>query len=87
MGRHGSEKASQVATGETPDKLENKRLLFLSEVMKRNSCALIKDKMAKTFSLRRHEIVEKELWVEDLKVRWPALFSMDEVSNFFVNPL
>ncbi|XP_035852565.1 uncharacterized protein LOC118494118 [Sander lucioperca] len=52
--------------------------------MKRNNRALIKDKMAKTFSLRRHEIVEKELGVEDLKVRWPALFSMDEINAEFM---
>ncbi|XP_028430573.1 uncharacterized protein LOC114553561 [Perca flavescens] len=73
-----------IPTGETPDKLEKERLLLLSEVMKRNNRALIKDKMAKTFSLRRHEIVEKELGVEDLKVRWPALFSMDEINAEFM---
>lgn len=72
-----------IPTGETPDKLENERLSILSEVKKRNNRAVIKNKMDKTFSLRRQEIVEKESGVEELKERWPALFTMDEVSNFF----
>ncbi|TDH13461.1 hypothetical protein EPR50_G00034210 [Perca flavescens] len=40
--------------------------------------------MVKTFPLRRHEIVEKKLGVEDFKVRWPALFSMDEINAEFM---
>lgn len=43
---------------------------------------VIKDEMDKTFSLRRQEIVGKETGVEEWK-RWPALFTMDEVSIFF----
>uniref|UniRef100_A0A3B4YDX4 PB1 domain-containing protein n=1 Tax=Seriola lalandi dorsalis TaxID=1841481 RepID=A0A3B4YDX4_SERLL len=72
-----------IPTGETPDNLENERLSLLSEVKRRNNRTVIKDKMAKTFSLRRYEVVGKGTGVEELKERWPALFTMDEVSNFF----
>lgn len=72
-----------IRTGETSDKLENERLSLLSEVKKRNNRTVIKSKMDKTFSVRRQEIVEKELGVEELKERWPALFSVDEVCDFF----
>ncbi|KAK7912567.1 hypothetical protein WMY93_012778 [Mugilogobius chulae] len=40
--------------------------------------------MAKTFSLRRREIVEKELGVEELRERWPALFTVDEINAEFL---
>ncbi|XP_068567851.1 uncharacterized protein [Cebidichthys violaceus] len=72
-----------IPTGETSDKLENERLSLLSEVKKRNNRSVIKSKMDKTFSLRRREIVEKELGVEELKERWPALFSVDEINAEF----
>ncbi|KAL6099179.1 uncharacterized protein ACO6RY_18155 [Pungitius sinensis] len=73
-----------IPTGETPDKLEKQRLSLLSEVKKQNNRAVIKDKMGKTFSLRRQEIVGKELGVEELKERWPALFTMAEASNICI---
>ncbi|XP_037621965.1 uncharacterized protein LOC119486148 isoform X2 [Sebastes umbrosus] len=73
-----------IPTGETPEKLENERLTLLSEVKKRNNRAVIKDKMNKTFSLRRQDIVGKESGVEELKVRWPALFTMDEINAEFM---
>lgn len=38
----------------------------------------------KTFSLRRHEVVEKEIEGKELKERWPALFTVDEVNHFFI---
>ncbi|KAJ8361311.1 hypothetical protein SKAU_G00178360 [Synaphobranchus kaupii] len=72
-----------IPTGETPDKLENERLSLLSEVKKRNNRAVIKDKMDKTFSLQRQEIVEKQSGMEELKGRWPALFTMDEINAEF----
>ncbi|XP_056277356.1 uncharacterized protein LOC130198234 [Pseudoliparis swirei] len=72
-----------IPTGETSDKLENERLSLLSEVKKRNNRTVIKSKMDKTFSVRRQEIVEKELGVEELKERWPALFSVDEINAEF----
>ncbi|KAL6481140.1 hypothetical protein MHYP_G00092200 [Metynnis hypsauchen] len=73
-----------IPAGETIDKLENERLSLLSEVKKRNNRSVIREKMAKTFSLRRKEIVEKEPKIEELKERWPALFTMDEINNEFL---
>lgn len=70
-----------IPTGETREKLENERHSLLTEVKKRDNRAVVKDKMAKTFSLRRQEIVEKELGVEELIERWPALFTEDEACN------
>lgn len=70
-----------IPTGDTPEKLENERLSLLTEVKKRDNRAVIKHKMAKTFSLRRQEIVEKESGVEELRERWPALFTVDEACN------
>ncbi|XP_037620015.1 uncharacterized protein LOC119484907 [Sebastes umbrosus] len=46
--------------------------------------AVIKDKMDKTFSLRRQDVVGKESGVEEMKERWPALFTMDEVNAEFM---
>lgn len=61
--------------------MENERLSLLSEVKKRNNRAVIENKMDTTFSLPRQEIVEKESGGEELKERWPALFTMDEVGG------
>lgn len=72
-----------IPTGETSDNLEDERLSLLTEVRKRNNRAVLKNKMEKTFSLRRQEIVAKESGVEEVKERWPALFTVDEVINFF----
>ncbi|KAF7642129.1 hypothetical protein LDENG_00264180 [Lucifuga dentata] len=73
-----------IPIGETPDKLENERLSLISEVRKRNNRAVIKAKMDRTFSLRRQEVVEKESGVEELKERWPALFTMEEINAEFM---
>ncbi|XP_035994608.1 uncharacterized protein LOC118563631 [Fundulus heteroclitus] len=73
-----------IPTGETQDILEAERVTLLSEAKKRNNRALIKNKMDKTFSLRRQEIVTKELGVEQVKERWPALFSVDEINAEFM---
>ncbi|KAK0131061.1 hypothetical protein N1851_034250 [Merluccius polli] len=66
-----------IPTGETWN-LEDERLSLLTEVRKRNNRAVIKNKMDRTFSLRRQEIVAKESGVEEVKERWPALFTVDE---------
>ncbi|KAK7912340.1 hypothetical protein WMY93_012551 [Mugilogobius chulae] len=73
-----------LPTGETQEKLENERLSLLTDIKKRDNRAVIKDKMAKTFSLRRREIVERELGVEELRERWPALFTVDEINAEFL---
>ncbi|MGL4877237.1 hypothetical protein [Paraclostridium dentum] len=37
------------------------------------------EKIARTFSIQRQEIMEKEKGGVELKARWPALFSVDDV--------
>lgn len=71
-----------ITTGETSSNLENERRSLLNELKKRNNRKVIKEKMEKTFSLRRHEIVKKEIGAKELKERWPALFTVNEVSQF-----
>ncbi|XP_067353940.1 uncharacterized protein [Channa argus] len=73
-----------IPVGETLGKLEDERLALLNEVKKQNNRMVIKEKMAKTFSIRRQEIVEKEMGVEELKERWPALFGVDEINAEFL---
>ncbi|XP_035273725.1 uncharacterized protein LOC118227390 [Anguilla anguilla] len=72
-----------LPTGETPENLEKERLSLLKEVKKRNNHMVKRDKMAKTFSFRRQEVVEKKLSVE-LKDRWPTLFQVDEMNAEFL---
>ncbi|KAF6726478.1 Sterile alpha motif domain-containing protein 3, partial [Oryzias melastigma] len=64
--------------GETESSLEQERVELLTEVKKRNNSQVIKTKMAKTFSIRRQEIVNLEPPVSDVRDRWPALFSADQ---------
>ena len=68
--------------GETEESLENERVELLNEVRKRDNCQLIREKMAKTFSIRRQEVVNQEPAVSDLKERWPALFDAAQVNIF-----
>ncbi|KAK7886837.1 hypothetical protein WMY93_026458 [Mugilogobius chulae] len=72
-----------IPNGETAEKLENERLALLTEFKKVNNRAVIKEKMAKTFYLRRQEVVEKEMAVEELLRRWPALFTSEEINLEF----
>lgn len=51
----------------------------MTKVRKLNNREVIKNKMDKTFSLRRQEIVAHESGVEEEKERWSALFTVDEV--------
>lgn len=67
--------------GETTESLENERIALLSELKKRDNEVVIKEKMGKTFSHRRLEIVEQRPLIEDFVNRWPALFQESEVSK------
>jgi len=69
--------------GETEESLENERVVLLNEVKMRNNYQIICEKMAKTFSFRRQEVVSHALSVSELKNRWPALFCADQVNIFF----
>jgi len=70
---------SSYPAGETADNLERERPVLLKEVKKRNNGRIIREKMAKTFALRRQEIVEKQAGVEELREWWPAMFQEEEL--------
>ncbi|XP_049897557.1 uncharacterized protein LOC126388491 [Epinephelus moara] len=69
--------------GETEESLESERVELLNEVRKRHNCQIISAKMAKTFSIRRQEVVNQVPSVNDLKERWPALFDVAQVNQEF----
>ncbi|XP_029106664.1 uncharacterized protein LOC114912178 isoform X2 [Scleropages formosus] len=70
-------------TGQSEESLEQERLELLSEVKKRDNTMVIKAKMAKTFALRRHEVVNLSPRVVDFKDRWPALFNPQQINEEF----
>lgn len=65
--------------GETPDSLEAERAALLTEVKKQNNETVIKEKMHRTFSYRRQEILQEPM-ITEVRNRWPALFQVGEVS-------
>ncbi|XP_035983983.1 sterile alpha motif domain-containing protein 3 isoform X1 [Fundulus heteroclitus] len=67
--------------GETKENLEQQRLDLLSEVKKKNNSHIICEKMERTFSTRRQEIVTLAPSVSDLKERWPALFLPEQIKE------
>ncbi|XP_019207840.1 sterile alpha motif domain-containing protein 3 isoform X3 [Oreochromis niloticus] len=69
--------------GETEESLEKERLQLLDEVKKRNNYRIISEKMAKTFSSRRQEVVNLAPPVSDFKSRWPALFDATQINDEF----
>uniref|UniRef100_A0A3B4ESE8 Uncharacterized protein n=1 Tax=Pundamilia nyererei TaxID=303518 RepID=A0A3B4ESE8_9CICH len=70
--------------GEDEDSQEEERIQLLTEVKKRDNNKVIKEKMAKTFAHRRHEIVNLSPSIEDIKARLPALFEASHVSSKFI---
>lgn len=70
--------------GENKDTLESKRLEMV-EQFKRSSIernmVLIHQQMQHTFALRREEIVKTAAPIDELKLRWPALFCEAQVSK------
>uniref|UniRef100_A0A3B3I971 Uncharacterized protein n=1 Tax=Oryzias latipes TaxID=8090 RepID=A0A3B3I971_ORYLA len=67
--------------GETAEKQENIRVALLSEVMKRNNDVNVSSMMEKSFAHRRQEVVVEAPMIADFKTRWPALFSVRQVSK------
>lgn len=65
--------------GETRESLENERVALLTVVKKRHNEAVVREKMQKTFSYRRQEVVQGSPLVSELVNRWPALFTVCEV--------
>lgn len=70
-------------SGETSDTLELERQELLNEVKKKNNNKVIQEKMAKTFSYRRLEVVSGSPAAEDFRERWPALFCEAEIKEEF----
>lgn len=66
--------------GETGESLEKERLDLLNEIRKKNNKNIIGEKMEKTFSYRRTEVVKDCPAVKDFMERWPALFCESEVN-------
>ena len=65
---------------ETKGSLESERVELLTEIQKRNNNVVIAEKMAKTFSIRRDEIVNQTPQISKVKDRWPALFEATQVN-------
>ena len=72
-------------SGETSDSLEIERQELLNEIKKKNNAKVIQEKMAKTFSYRRLEVVSGSPAAADFKDRWPALFCEAQVGES-INP-
>lgn len=69
--------------GRTEDILEEERLQIIAEMKKKRAdMKKIEDMMVSTFSLRRKLIVEEEPPVLEVKIKWPALFTEQQVSVF-----
>ncbi|XP_026068469.1 sterile alpha motif domain-containing protein 3-like [Carassius auratus] len=66
--------------GETSSSLEEERKALLIEVTKKNpNNKFIDAAMARTYALRRKEIIEQEPLVSDIQTRWPALFTERQI--------
>ncbi|MEQ2291729.1 hypothetical protein AMECASPLE_015956 [Ameca splendens] len=68
--------------GETDTTLEKERVELLYEHKKRDN-KLISEKMAKTFSLRRSDVILNKPPMIDIKARWPALFEPSQIEEEF----
>ncbi|GAA6221199.1 uncharacterized protein LOC102079676 [Lates japonicus] len=69
--------------GETNGSLEKERVDLLREVTKRDNSQVVAEKMAKTFSLRRQEIIYDAPAIGDFMERWPALFDAAQINEEF----
>ncbi|XP_056447067.1 uncharacterized protein LOC130383066 [Gadus chalcogrammus] len=69
--------------GETKGSLESERVELLTEIQKRNNNVIIAEKMAKTFSIQRDEIVNQTPQISEVKDRWPALFEATQINEEF----
>ncbi|XP_029989343.1 uncharacterized protein LOC115418930 [Sphaeramia orbicularis] len=70
--------------GETRESLEDERVALLTEVKKRNNEAVVREKMQRTFSYRRQEVVHNEPVITEFVNRWPALFTVSEINAEFM---
>lgn len=61
--------------------LEVERQELLNDIKKKDNTKVIQEKMAKTFSCRRQEVVSDSPAAADFRERWPALFCEAEVGR------
>lgn len=73
-----------LPSGETQDTLEKERVDLLREIKKKNNEKIIGEKMEKSFSYRRMEVVKQCPAVQDLMERWPVLFCETQVNPVLV---
>lgn len=70
--------------GRTEDLLEEERLQIIGEMKKKRAdMKKIEEMMVSTFSLRRKQIVEEEPPVAEVKMKWPALFTEQQIGAEF----
>lgn len=69
--------------GENQETLEKERLELISDIKKKGNEKIITEKMTKTFSARRVEVVTLSPSVSFFKERWPALFNEAQVRENF----
>lgn len=65
--------------GDTEATLE--RVDMLQEIKKKNNERIISEKMERSFSFRRQEVVKQCPAIQDFRERWPALFSEAQVKQ------
>ncbi|GAA6080174.1 uncharacterized protein LOC113107518 [Tachysurus ichikawai] len=69
--------------GENEQSLQKVREELVTASKKKNNENVVKDQMSKTFSLRRHEIINLCPTVQAMKDRWPALFDPFQINAEF----
>ncbi|XP_028281977.1 uncharacterized protein LOC114448919 isoform X2 [Parambassis ranga] len=69
--------------GDTVDTLEQERQDLLKEATKKNNDGVIADKMERSFSYRRLEVVKQCPAVKAFMERWPSLFSETQIKAEF----
>lgn len=70
--------------GDTEDTLKKERVDMLQEIKKKNNERIISEKMERSFSFRRQEVVKQCPAIQDFRERWPALFSEAQVKQMSV---
>lgn len=70
--------------GDTEDTLEKERVDMLQEIKKKNNERVISEKMERSFSFRRQEVVKQCPAIQDFREKWPALFSEVQVKQVCV---
>ncbi|KAF3833342.1 hypothetical protein F7725_027007 [Dissostichus mawsoni] len=73
---------SPCESRDTKEQHELDRHQLIAESKKRDSTA-IKDLMCRTFAHRRHDVINLQMSIEDIKDRWPVLFDVSQVSAEF----